>query len=128
METQETCSVREPATVRQFPEAVYLAVLALLAASWVPVSAKVPPGAAEVRPTDSLATIQAAVDDGGVVYFHPGTYSWTGTLNVHNSVELTGPEPTASLLTASAGTVSGVASRGNWITSSPIPAKKLPSP
>ncbi len=58
-----------------------------------PVIAQIPLGATEVWPTDSLATIQTAVDGGGVVYFHPGTYNWTGILNVNNSVELTGPKP-----------------------------------
>ena len=57
------------------------------------VKGQVPPGATEVWSTDTLATIQAAVDGGPVVYFHPGTYSWTGILNVNDSVELTGPEP-----------------------------------
>jgi hypothetical protein len=57
------------------------------------VGGQVPTGATEVWSTDTLATIQAAVDAGGVVYFHPGTYSWTGILYVHDSVELTGPKP-----------------------------------
>jgi len=59
-----------------------------------PVTAEVPAGATEVWPTDTLAAIQAAVDAGGVVYFHPGTYNWTGILSIGNSVEIAGPEPT----------------------------------
>ena len=79
---------------------IVLAVaLGVVITSSIPARAQVPPGATEVRPTDSLATIQAAVDGGGVVYFHPGTYNWTGILNVNNSVELTGPKPAGNFNT-----------------------------
>jgi len=83
--------VREPKL--QFLKGVLAAVLGILIAVGAPVRGQVPPGAYEVWPTDTLETIQAAVDGGGVVYFHPGTYNWTGILNVNNSVELTGPKP-----------------------------------
>lgn len=72
---------------------ILIVTLIILNALGLPVRAQVPPGATEVWPTDSLVTIQTAVDAGKVVYFHSGTYSWTGILNVNNSVELIGPEP-----------------------------------
>ena len=80
-------------TRSQLLKGVLIAILSVVIAVGTPVSAQAPPGATEVHPTDTLATIQAAVDGGGVVYFHPGAYSWTGILNITNSVELTGPKP-----------------------------------
>ncbi len=84
---------------RRFLNVILLVSLAAAVTIGTPVKAQVPPGAIEVRPTDTLATIQAAVNNGGVVYFHPGAYSWTGILNINNSVELTGPKPTGDFNT-----------------------------
>jgi len=77
----------------QLLKSVLVAALVIVIAVGAPVKAQAPLGTTEVWPTDTLAAIQAAVDGGGIVYFHPGTYNWTGILNVNNSVELTGPEP-----------------------------------
>lgn len=49
----------------------------------------------EVYPTDSQATLQAAVDSGGTVHFNPGTYNLTAPLLVTSAVELVGDEPVA---------------------------------
>ena len=84
----------------QFLKGALVAALGIVIIIGAPVKAQAPPGATEIRPTDTLATIQAAVDGGGVVYFHPGAYSWTGILNVNNSVELTGPKPTGDFNTS----------------------------
>jgi len=85
-------SIGEPE--QRFLKTLLAVALGAVISTGTPVRAQVPSGAVEVWPSDALATIQAAVDDGGVVYFHPGTYNWTGILNVNNSVELTGPKPT----------------------------------
>ena len=58
-------SIGEPKR-RFLKTALVIAVGAVIAVS-TPVRAQVPPGAVEVWPTDALATIQAAVDGGGVV-------------------------------------------------------------
>ncbi len=92
-----TIRIGEPET--HFFRIVLAVALGVVITSGTPLRAQVPPGATEVRPTDALASIQAAVNGGGVVYFHPGTYSWTGILNVNNSVELTGPKPTGDFNT-----------------------------
>ncbi len=85
--------IRISAPETHFLRIVLAVALGVVITSGTPVRAQIPPGATEVWPTDSLATIQTAVDGGGVVYFHPGIYTWTGILNVSNSVELTGPKP-----------------------------------
>jgi len=83
--------VRKPKP--KFLKGVLAAAVGISIVVCAPVRGQVPPGASEVWPTNTLETIQATVDGGGVVYFHPGTYNWTGILNVNNSVELTGPKP-----------------------------------
>ena len=73
-----------------------IAALGIAVAVGAPGRAQIPSGLTEVWPTDTLATIQTAVDSGGVVYFQPGTYSWTGALVITNTVELTAPKPTGN--------------------------------
>ncbi len=99
METQRTDVTKSPAITRSYLKFALIATLGIVIAVGAPVRALAPPGATEVHPTDTLVTIQAAVDGGGVVYFHPGQYSWTGILNITNSVELTGPKPTGDFNT-----------------------------
>jgi hypothetical protein len=77
-----------------------IAALGIVIAVGAPGRAQIPSGLTEVWPTDTLATIQAAVDSGGVVYFQPDTSSWTGTLVITNTVELTAPKPTGGFDTS----------------------------
>ena len=90
-------SIGEPE--RQFLKTALVIFLGTVITVSTPARAQVPPGATEVRPTDDLETIQAAVDGGGIVYFYPGTYNWTGILSISNSVEITGPKPSGNFNT-----------------------------
>jgi hypothetical protein len=76
-----------------------IVAVGMAAVAGAPAKGQAPSGTTEVWPDDTLATIQAAVDCGGTVYFHPGTYHWTGILSINNSVEIMGPEPTGHFST-----------------------------
>jgi hypothetical protein len=96
---RKTRSISICVSERRFLKIVVAVALGAAMTVSTPVRAQVPPGATEVWATDTLATIQTAVDSGGVVYFHPGTYNWTGILSIRNSVEITGPKPSGDFNT-----------------------------